>query len=134
VPAGSVVLCVGLGSLRDDLVTEILVRILRDIEIDARHLSLVDIERGPPPGATTGGVAMLYVVVAYPALEWERVTAVVGQLRERFTTAAIVGLLPRDEFEGAEDTLDRVARSFEEAVELAGTHYPSANPGRTAPA
>ena len=134
VPAGSVVLCVGLGSLRDDLVTEILVRILRDIEIDARHLSLVDIERGPPPGATTGGVAMLYVVVAYPALEWERVTAVVGQLRERFTTAAIVGLLPRDEFEGAEDTLDRVARSFEEAVELAGTHYPNANPGRTAPA
>jgi predicted PurR-regulated permease PerM len=134
VPAGSVVLCVGLGSLRDDLVTEILVRILRDLEIDARHLSLDDIARGPPPGATTGGVALLYVVVAYPALEWERVTAVVGKLRERFTTAPIIGLLPRDEFEGAENTLDRVARSFEEAVEHAGTRYPGANPGRTAPA
>jgi predicted PurR-regulated permease PerM len=134
VPAGSVVLCVGLGSLRDDLITEILVRILRDLEIDARHLSLDDIERGPPPGATTGGVAMLYVVVAYPALEWERVTEVVGRLRERFAGAAIVGLLPRDEFEGAGETLDRVARSFEEAVEHAGTHYPSANPARTAPA
>ena len=134
VPAGSVVLCVGLGSMRDDLVTEILVRILRDLEIDARHLSLDDLERGPPPGASAGGVAMLYVVVAYPTLEWERVSVIVGQLRERFTTAAIVGLLPRDEFEGAEDTLDRVARSFEEAVEHAGAHYPSANPGRPAPA
>ncbi len=126
VPPGSVVLCIGLGSMRDDLVTEILVRILRDLEIDARHLSIDDIERGPPPGATAGGVAMLFVVSAYPALEWPRVTAVVEQLRERFPSAAIVGLLPQDEFQGAQDTLDRVARSFEEAVEHAGTRYPNA--------
>ncbi len=123
VPLGSVVLCVGLGSMRDDLVTEILVRILRDVEIDARHLSVEDLERGPPPGASAGGVSMLFLVTAYPALEWERATAVVGKLRERFPVAEIVGLLPRDDFEGAEDTVDLVARSFEEAVEHAGAHY-----------
>ncbi|MEP6504138.1 MAG: AI-2E family transporter [Betaproteobacteria bacterium] len=134
VPPGSVALCVGLGSMRDDLVTEILVRILRDLEIDARHLSLDDLERGPPPGSSVGSVAMLFVVSAYPALEWPRVTAVVGQLRERFPSAAIVGLLPMDGFEGAEDTLDRVARSFEEAVEHAGTRYPSAEHKRAAAA
>jgi predicted PurR-regulated permease PerM len=126
VPAGSVVLCVGLGSTRDDLVTEILVRILRDLEIDARHLSVEDLERGPPPGASAGGVAMLFIVSAYPALEWERVKSIVGALRDRFPAAPIVGLLPKDEFEGAEGTVDRVARSFEEAVEQAGSHYPNA--------
>jgi predicted PurR-regulated permease PerM len=126
VPAGSVVLCVGLGSMRDDLVTEILARILRDLEIDARHLSVDDLERGPPPGASAGGVAMLFLVTAYPALEWERATAVVGALRVRFPAAEIVGLLPRDDFEGAEDTVDRVARSFEEAVEHASAHYAKA--------
>jgi len=126
VPAGSVVLCVGLGSMRDDLVTEILVRILRDLEIDARHLSVDDLERGPPPGASAGGVAMLFLVTAYPALEWERAAAVVGALRDRFPAAEIVGLLPRDDFEGAEDTVDRVAYSFEEAVEHASAHYAKA--------
>jgi hypothetical protein len=120
------VLCVSLGSMRDDLVTEILVRILRDLEIDARHLSVQDIERGPPPGATAGGVALLFVVSAYPALEWERVKAIVGALRNRFAAATIVGLLPRDEFEGAEDTVDRVVQSFEEAVEHASAQYPDA--------
>jgi len=124
VPQGSVVLCVGLGSMRDDLVTEILVRILRDVEIDARHLSLDDLERGPPPGASRGGVAMLCIVVSNPLLEWERAKAIVGTLRTRFTEAAIVGLLPGDEFDGAQDTLDRVARSFEEAVEFADAHVP----------
>ncbi len=122
VPAGSVVLCVGLGSMRDDLVTEILVRILRDLEIDARHLSVEDLERGPPPGASAGGVAMLFVVSAYPALEWERAKVIVGALRDRFPSAPIVGLLPKDDFEGAEDTVDRVVRSFEEAVEQAGSN------------
>ena len=34
VPAGSVVVCVGLGSVADDLATELLVRILRDQKID----------------------------------------------------------------------------------------------------
>jgi hypothetical protein len=126
VPAGSVALCVGLGSMRDDLVTEILVRILRDLEIDARHVSVDDLERGPPPGSSAGGVAMVFVVSAYPALEWPRVTAVVGQLRDRFPSATIVGLLPLDGFRGAEDTVDRVAHSFEEAVEHAGMRYPNA--------
>jgi hypothetical protein len=126
VPPGSVALCVGLGSIGDDLVTEILVRILRDREIDARHVSIEDLEQGPPPGASKGGVAMVYVVTVYPALEWERVTAVVADLRQRFADAVIAGLLPQDEFEGAEQVMDAVAHSFEEAVEHAVARYPKA--------
>src|ERR1700723_1515173 len=49
VPAGSVVVCVGLGSMADDLATELLVRILRDQKIDARHMSLEDMNTAPPP-------------------------------------------------------------------------------------
>src|SRR5579859_3582008 len=40
VPPGSVVLCLGLGSVANDLATELLTRILRDLHIDARHLSM----------------------------------------------------------------------------------------------
>ena len=64
VAPGSVALCLGLGSMRDDLVTELLVRILRAQDMDARHLSLDDLGQGPPPGASADGVAMLFIVTA----------------------------------------------------------------------
>src|ERR1019366_7874063 len=43
VPPGTMMLCVGLGSTADDLATELLVRILRDQKVDARHLSIEDL-------------------------------------------------------------------------------------------
>jgi hypothetical protein len=43
--------CVGLGSMADDLATELLVRILRDQKIDARHMSIEDLAAWPPPEA-----------------------------------------------------------------------------------
>jgi hypothetical protein len=49
VPPGSVMVCVGLGSMADELATELLVRILRDQKIDARHMSLDDLGEAPPP-------------------------------------------------------------------------------------
>ena len=54
--AGSVMLCVSLGSISDDLATELLVRILRDKKLDARHLSLEDLRQTPPPEALPGSV------------------------------------------------------------------------------
>ena len=44
VPAGSVMVCVSLGSMADDLAAELLVRILREQKIDARHMSIEDLE------------------------------------------------------------------------------------------
>jgi len=123
VPPGSVALCIGLGSMRDDLVTELLVRILRTQDIDARHLSLDDLGQGPPPGASPGSIAMLFIVSAYPAEEWERAAAVLPALRERFTDAVFVALLPEGEFPAADDAMDLVVRSFEEAAAEAAVRY-----------
>ena len=123
VPAGSVALCVGLGSMRDDLVTELLVRILRTRDIDARHLSLEDLDQGPPPGASAQSVAMLFVVTADPALEWPRVEAQLPQLRERFSDAVFVGLLADGDFAPADAALDVVVRSFEAASAEAASRY-----------
>ena len=129
---GSVALCVGLGSLGDDLVTEILVRILRDREIDARHLSIEDLQQGPPPGASSAGVAMLFVVAVDPALERERMTTLAAELRKRFGNAFVAGFLAGDGFDDAGQVMDVVARSFEEAVEHAGARFSAAG-SRPAP-
>ena len=123
VQPGSVALCIGLGSMRDDLVTELLVRILRTQDIDARHLSLDDLGNGPPPGASAGGIAMVFVVSAAPADEWARVADLLPRLRERFDAAQFVGLLPEGEFAPADEALDTVVRSFEEASAEAGVRY-----------
>jgi hypothetical protein len=126
VPPGSVALCIGLGSTRDDLVTELLVRILRTQEIDARHLSLDDLGNGPPPGASAGSVAMLFVVSAYPADEWERAQAILPALRERFPEVVFVGLLSEGEFAPADEAMDIVVHSFEEAAAEAAVRYDKA--------
>jgi predicted PurR-regulated permease PerM len=126
VPPGSVALCIGLGSMRDDLVTELLVRILRTQEIDARHLSLDDLGAGPPPGASAASIAMLFVVSAYPADEWDRVEALLPTLRERFPDVVFVGLLSEGEFAPADEAMDVVVHSFEEAAAEAAARYDKA--------
>ena len=52
-PPGSIMLCLSMGSMSDDLATELLVRILRDKQLDARHVSLEDL-KAPPPEAVPG--------------------------------------------------------------------------------
>jgi len=123
VPPGSVALCIGLGSMRDDLVTELLVRILRTQDIDARHLSLDDLVQEPPPGASPASIAMLFVVSAYPADEWDRIADRLPALRARFVDAVFVGLLSDGEFAPADEAMDVVVRSFEEASAEAAERY-----------
>ncbi len=123
VPPGSVALCIGLGSMRDDLVTELLVRILRTQDVDARHLSLDDLGKGPPPGASAQSVAMLFIVSANPAEEWPRIEALLPELRARFADALFVGLLSEDAFAPADAALDVVARTFEAAAAEAAARY-----------
>ena len=123
VAPGSVVLAIGLGSMRDDLVTELLVRILRTQDIDARHISLDDFGNGPPPGATPDGIAMLFVVSANPVDEWERIAGTLPGLRERFASAAFVALLADGEFAPADEAMDLVVHSFEEAAAEAAARY-----------
>jgi hypothetical protein len=123
VPAGSVVVCVGLGSMGDDFATELLVRILRDQKIDARHMSLEDLSAVPPPGAADA-VSIVCVVSAYPSEERGRGEATAEEMRRRFPHACIVGLLlpgmllqPDVEVESMPGA-DKSASSLGHAVEI----------------
>jgi predicted PurR-regulated permease PerM len=123
VPAGSVVVGVGLGSMADELATELLVRILRDQKIDARHMSLEDLNAVPPPGAADA-VSVVYVVSAYPSEERGRGEATADEMRRRFPHACIVGLLlpgmllqPDVEVAGMPGA-DKSASSLGHAVEI----------------
>lgn len=123
VPPGSIMLCVGLGSIADDLATELLVRILRDQKLDARHLSLDDLQT-PPPEASPGSVSMVFLVSALPSEERKRADSVAEQIRRRFPSACLLtvflpGMLLQpgsaiDSVRGA----DRAAASFGEAVQI----------------
>ena len=123
VPAGSVAVCVGLGSMADDLATELLVRILRDQKIDARHMSLEDMSAVPPPGAADA-VSIVYVVSAFPSEERGRGEATAEEMRRRFPHACIVALLlpgmllqPEAAVEGIRGA-DKAASSLGHAVQI----------------
>src|SRR6202051_1196840 len=123
VPAGSVVVCVGLGSMADDLATELLVRILREQKIDARHMSIEDMEAAAPPEAADA-VSIVYVVSAFPNEERSRGDATAQELRRRFPHACIVAVLlpgmllqpeiPFDSMRG----VDKEAGALGQAVEI----------------
>src|SRR3984957_2514988 len=125
VPPGSVMVCVGLGSIADDLATELLVRILRDQKIDARHMPLEDLDVALPPNAAEA-VSIVYVVSAFPSEERGRGEATAGKLRQRFPQACIVAvylpgmlLQPEDEAEDARlSGADKSAGSLGHAVQI----------------
>ncbi len=124
VPPGSVMLCVSLGSILDDLATELLVRILRERQLDARHLSLDDLLQVPPPEASPGGVSVVYLLSAFPGEERQRADSAALEIRRRFPEACLVTVfLPGmplqpgsaiDSIEGA----DKSATSLGEAFQL----------------
>ncbi|AIF48188.1 AI-2E family transporter [Dyella japonica] len=94
----SLVLCVSLGSLADDLAAELLTRILRDMHLDARHLSTDDfaafdsesrVELAPD------AVSMLYIICSDLCTE-RRIDGLALDLRGRFPEACIVAALLTD--------------------------------------
>jgi predicted PurR-regulated permease PerM len=125
VPAGSVIICVGLGSMADDLATELLVRILRDQKVDARHMLLEDLEAAAPPNAAEA-VSIVYVVSAFPSEERSLGDAAAEKLRQRFSNACIVavllpGMLLQEGEEDADSTIrgaDKSAGSLGHAVQI----------------
>jgi predicted PurR-regulated permease PerM len=136
VPAGSVMVCVGLGTIADDLATELLVRILREQKIDARHMSLEDLTAEAPPNAAEA-VSIVYVVSAFPSEERGRGDATGAEMRRRFPHACIVAvflpgmLLQPDEgpdvgMRGA----DKSATSLGHAVQICLDMHPTQAPAK----
>jgi hypothetical protein len=91
VPPGSVMLCLGLGSMADELAAELLVRILRSQKIDARHMSLDDLSAAPPPNAADA-ISIVYLVSAFPSEERQRGEATAQEMRRRLPHSSIVAV------------------------------------------
>jgi predicted PurR-regulated permease PerM len=131
VPIHSIVLCCGLRSDRDDLLTELLVRALREVGVDARS---VTVGSEDAPGEETPGLEKASLVssvfLAYPidsTLEAWRKAAL--ELRVALPEALFVTIrLPFDErasHPGAvEDYVDMILRSYEEGLAFVSQEKP----------
>jgi predicted PurR-regulated permease PerM len=119
VPAHSIVLCAGLASARDDLLSELLVRALREGGIDARNISIsADTETAGPDKA--GLVSTVFINYPIEAV-CEQWLAAVAELRERLPEAMLVTVRlplidPVLSLAVVEKEVDMVLRSFEEAL------------------
>jgi len=131
VPPNSITLCVGLDTRGDELATEVLVRVLRHRNIDARHLTVAELHDEPPPGASLSSIAMVYLVCAFRNENREHAAQVLVSLRARFPGVWICALLipallaaspPEIAAEGC-DNADQAVHTFHEAETLAVERY-----------
>jgi hypothetical protein len=123
VPRGSIVTCIALGSPADDLATELLVRLLRSQRIDARHFSTAEIDAGLPPGAHPDGVAIAFLVSAYPSRERERAVSISLQLHELLPQASLIrifcpGIAALPEPGNSGDHPESTVNSLGKAIEI----------------
>jgi hypothetical protein len=122
------VLCMGAGNRYDDMATEILVRILRDLHVDARHVSMKDVEEYEAehhPEATPHAVSMIHIVNASGIEDKGVIDTMAKEMRQRarFAHAVIVAVLLPNLLEVQEDTgvseyVDRTATSLEQAAQF----------------
>jgi predicted PurR-regulated permease PerM len=119
VPAHSVVLCVGLASMRDDLLSELLVRALREDEVDARSFSIIGESENPGPDKAD---LVSTVFINYPTEAMlDQWLTVVANLRAGLPEAMLVTIRlplidPVPSASLVEKQVDMVLRSFEEAL------------------
>jgi len=66
------------------------VRLLRGERIDARHFSTAEIDAGLPPGADPDGVAIAFLVSAYPSPERECANSISLKLHELLPQANLI--------------------------------------------
>ena len=94
VPPGSVVLCIGLSLPAHILAAELLVRALREQDLDARHISIEDLDTPPPPGANPLSVAIVYLVSAFSSVQSANLDPLCERVRQSFPGAFVVTVLP----------------------------------------
>ena len=133
VPPGSLVLCMGLGSMADDLSTELLTRILRDLHIDARHISIPDFQAFDAqahPELTPNAVSMVYIVSTSPIKERDAFDETVALVHARIEHACIVGVMFPEPLAAAEVApppnthVNEFVTSLEQAAQQAIARFP----------
>lgn len=118
VPSQSIVLCVSLGSERDELLTELLVRALGQDDVDARSMSMAEPR---DPATADKSILIGTVFLAYPrqdAIETWRAAA--ADMRAALPHAAMATVrLPLDEAGAPEElvraSVDLILHSYSEA-------------------
>jgi hypothetical protein len=123
VPAGSVVLCLGVGSSPDDLAAELLVRLLRAERFDARHFCAEEVDSGLPRGADAEGVSIVFLVSAFPSPEREGSEGLRNKVRDLLPRAHLVrafcpGVTAASGEPSTDATGEPIAESLEHAVAL----------------
>jgi len=129
VPPGSLTLCFSMGTAGDELVAEILVRILRQRGIDARHLPMAAQGEAQPPGARADSVAIAFIVSAFEDPNLTAHADFAAALRHDLPAACIVAMSmaapqPQADPQALDGPVDLVAHSFEEAMQYAALRYP----------
>jgi predicted PurR-regulated permease PerM len=119
--ARALVLCIGLGSLGDDLATELLVRILRELQLDARHLTLEDLHAARPPEVALMTIGAVCIVSVTPGEEREQGVNLARNIRSRLPQAHLLALMLRSVLAEVDqsslgDAVDRTASTFEDAA------------------
>jgi predicted PurR-regulated permease PerM len=138
VPPGSVVICSGVGSSSDDLATELLVRLLRSEGIDARHFSTSELDAGLPPGADPEGVAIGFLVSAFPSPERERADSISQQLHGLLPQANLIrvfcpGVTAPSEPGDSNGNLEPTVSSLGQAIEICVSWHETRNQRDPAP-
>ena len=119
VPSHSIVLCAGLGTERDDLLTELLVRSLRELDVDARSV-VVGADQDTPGPDKADLISTVFIIYPVEAT-LEQWTRVADELRAGLPNALLVTIrLPFGETAAnqavVQEHVDMVLRSFEESL------------------
>jgi len=123
VPAGSVVLAMGLGSPADELAAELLVRVLRAEEIDSRHLSLDELENPPPAEISPELVSLVCIVSLWPLKEHDKLEAANADILHRLPQVKVMALCLFNPFEKSGQAgpaipwADQTTHSYEETLQ-----------------
>ncbi|MBA5689916.1 AI-2E family transporter [Rugamonas apoptosis] len=128
VPQRSIVLCAGLALERDDLVSELLARALREAGVDARSIALPlpHEEHGPDKAKLVSTV-----FIPYPLGDvLEAWTEAMARLRMLLPHAILVTIrAPQDEMaapdQAVQPHVDMVLRSFEEGLAFVAPQHPA---------
>jgi predicted PurR-regulated permease PerM len=122
VPAGSVVLSIGLGTQYDELATEILVRILREQKIDARSMNVEDLDNPAPAEASPELVSIVCIVSVDPLAERELMQQTIARMRESLPHCKQIAVLLPSPFENPDlapcvfPEANHVVQSYEDAL------------------
>jgi len=120
----SLLLCVGTGSVFNELAAEVLVRVLAQAHLDGRHLLPEDLGDASLHGADPARVAAVCLVSLEPCKESPRIEALARDVRAAMPQARILVLVLEgpyrncDQLERGLAGVDAIARSYEEMLKM----------------